>query len=121
MSRTILIVDDSATMRELVRHTLTDAGFVVLEGANGQEGLKKLDGQKVDLIISDVNMPVMDGITFVERLRGLPSCKFTPVLMLTTETQAAKKDAAKKAGATGWVVKPFNPDQLRSVIGKVLP
>ena len=121
MSRTILIVDDSATMRDLVRHTLMDAGFGVVEGANGQEGLDRLGAQKVDLVISDVNMPVMDGITFVQRLRTLPSYKFTPVLMLTTETQAAKKDAAKAAGATGWVVKPFSPEQLQTVVRRVLP
>jgi two-component system chemotaxis response regulator CheY len=121
MSRKVLVVDDSQTMRDLVSDTLKESGFQVVEGSNGKEGLDRLGASKVDLIISDVNMPVMDGITFVQQLRGLPSAKCTPVLMLTTETQVAKKNAAKAAGATAWLVKPFSPEQLRSVIARVLP
>src|SRR5437763_185708 len=101
MSRKVLVVDDSQTMRDLLSLTLKEAGFQVVEGGNGKEGLDRLGAGKVDLIISDVNMPVMDGITFVQQLRMLPSSKCTPVLMLTTETAGAKKAAAKAAGATG--------------------
>jgi two-component system, chemotaxis family, chemotaxis protein CheY len=121
MSRKVLVVDDSQTMRDLLSLTLKEAGFQVVEGGNGKEGLDRLGAGKVDLIISDVNMPVMDGITFVQQLRTLPSSRCTPVLMLTTETAPGKKAAAKAAGATGWLVKPFTPEQSRSVIARVLP
>jgi two-component system chemotaxis response regulator CheY len=121
MSRTVLVVDDSKTMRELVGFTLTGAGHKVLEGADGSQGLAVLAANKVDLIISDVNMPVMDGLTFVRKLRALPAYKFTPVLMLTTESTPEKREAGKQAGATAWIVKPFNPEQLKAVLAKVLP
>jgi two-component system, chemotaxis family, chemotaxis protein CheY len=105
----------------MVAFTLAEAGFSVLEGGNGQEALSALEGQKVDLIITDLNMPVMDGLTFIRQLRTRPASKFTPVLMLTTESQASKKQEGKAAGATGWIVKPFHPGKLLDVIAKVLP
>jgi len=119
--KTALVVDDSPSMRMLVTHTLKEAGFSVLEGGNGQEGLGKLGGGAVQIIITDLNMPVMDGIEFIREARKLPQYRFTPILMLTTESQASKKQEGKTAGATGWLVKPFNPDQLLQVIAKVLP
>lgn len=122
MSKTVLIVDDSTSMRQMVSMTLKEAGFIVLEGGNGQEGLNKLaGGTKVQLIVSDLNMPVMDGITFIKHVRQKPEYKFIPILMLTTESQEGKKQEGKAAGATGWIVKPFDPQQLLKVIAKVLP
>jgi len=123
MAKTALIVDDSTSMRQMVGLTLRTAGFTVVEGANGQEALGKLAGSggKVDLIITDLNMPVMDGLTFIRQVRAQAPCRFTPILMLTTESQESRKAEGKTAGATGWIVKPFNPDQLLKVIGKVLP
>lgn len=121
--RTALIVDDSTSMRQLVNFTLAQAGFDVIEGSDGRDGLAKLKGAtgKVSIIITDVNMPVMDGIAFVREVRATPEHKFTPILMLTTESQDAKKKEGKAAGATGWLVKPFNPEQMLQVIAKVLP
>jgi len=121
VSKTVLIVDDSPSMRGMVAHTLTEAGFSVIEGGNGQEGLDRLAGKKVDLVITDLNMPVMDGIQFIARLRAQREYKFTPILMLTTESQDTKKQAAKAAGATGWITKPFNAQQVLQTIAKVLP
>jgi two-component system, chemotaxis family, chemotaxis protein CheY len=121
LSKTALVVDDSTSMRQMVSYTLTQAGFTVLEGGNGQEGLDKLAGQKVALIITDLNMPVMDGLEFIRQVRAKPLYKFTPVLMLTTESTDSKKQAGKAAGATGWLVKPFNPQNLLQVIAKVVP
>jgi len=121
MGKTVLVVDDSEIMRQMVSYTLREAGFDVVEGENGQEGLDRLDSNAVQLVITDVNMPVMDGITFVKRLRERPALKFLPVLILTTESQGAKKQEGKAAGATGWIVKPFEPNKLLKVIGKVLP
>jgi two-component system chemotaxis response regulator CheY len=121
MPKTGLIVDDSTSLRQMVAYTLSQAGFSVLEAGNGEEGLKVLDGKRVDLIITDLNMPVMDGITFIRALRGRTATRFTPVLMLTTESQATKKAEGKSAGATGWIVKPFHPDRLLEIIRKVLP
>ena len=121
MSKTVLVVDDSVSMRQMVCFTLKAAGHTVLEGQNGQEGLQKLDGQKVNLVITDLNMPVMDGLTFIRQIRSRPQYKFTPILMLTTESQESKKTEGKTAGATGWIVKPFNPQQLLQIIAKVLP
>jgi two-component system, chemotaxis family, chemotaxis protein CheY len=122
MGRTALIVDDSPTIRQMVGFTLQEAGFKVLEGGNGAEGLEKLAaGERVDLIITDLNMPVMDGIAFIRQVRARPASKYTPVLMLTTESQAEKKQQGKAAGATGWIVKPFHPGKLLDVVGKVLP
>jgi two-component system chemotaxis response regulator CheY len=121
VSRTVLVVDDSASIRQMVAFTLQEGGFGVMEAGNGQEGLARLEQGRVDLIITDLNMPVMDGITFIRQLRARPASKYTPVLMLTTESQDAKKQEGRSAGATGWIVKPFNPDKLLQVIAKVLP
>ncbi|VAW62479.1 Chemotaxis regulator - transmits chemoreceptor signals to flagellar motor components CheY [hydrothermal vent metagenome] len=117
---TILAVDDSASMRQMVSFTLKGAGYDVTEAADGQEALTKAKSKQFDLIITDVNMPVMDGITFIKNLRGEASYKFTPMLMLTTESAGDKKAQGKAAGATGWIVKPFNPDQLLNTVKKVL-
>ena len=117
----ILAVDDSTSMRQMVGFTLKGAGHDVIEAADGVEALdlaKKNNG--VDLVISDINMPNLDGIGLIKELRQLPSFKFTPILMLTTESGADKKAEGKAAGATGWIVKPFNPEQLLATIGKVL-
>jgi len=116
----ILAVDDSSSMRQMVTFTLKGAGHQVTEAADGQEALNKAKSQQFDLIITDVNMPVMDGITFIKNLRGEVNYKFTPMLMLTTESAADKKSQGKAAGATGWIVKPFNPDQLLNTVNKVL-
>ena len=116
----ILAVDDSASMRQMVSFTLKGAGHDVVEAVDGVDALAKAQGQKFDLVISDVNMPNMDGITLIAELRKIANFKFTPMLMLTTESAGDKKQQGKAAGATGWIVKPFNPDQLLSTIGKVL-
>ncbi|HEC30081.1 MAG TPA: response regulator [Gammaproteobacteria bacterium] len=117
---TILTVDDSTSMRQMVAFTLKQAGFDVVEAADGEEGLQKAKGTNVDVVVTDVNMPKMDGISLVKKLRALPNYKFTPILLLTTEAGADKKQEGKAAGATGWLVKPFNPDQLLSTIKKVI-
>ena len=116
----ILAVDDSASMRQMVSFTLQGAGYDVIEASDGQEALDKAKTQSVDLVLSDVNMPVMDGITLIKNLRGLNTYKYTPILMLTTESAGDKKSEGKAAGATGWIVKPFNPDQLLNTIKKVI-
>jgi len=117
---TILTVDDSTSMRQMVSFTLKQSGFDVVEAADGAEGLQKAQSSRFNLVITDVNMPKMDGITLVKELRALPAYKFTPILLLTTEAGIEKKKEGKEAGATGWLVKPFNPDQLLSTIKKVL-
>lgn len=117
---TILAVDDSASMRQMVAFTLKGAGYQVIEAVDGQDALGKAQGQKADLVLTDVNMPNMDGISLIKELRALSDYKFTPILMLTTESAADKKQEGKAAGATGWIVKPFNPDQLLATIKKVL-
>jgi len=116
----ILAVDDSASMRQMVSFTLKGAGHTVVEAVDGVDALAKAKSGKFDLVISDVNMPNMDGITLIRELRALPNFKFTPMLMLTTESTAEKKQEGKAAGATGWIVKPFNPDQLLATANKVL-
>lgn len=120
MTKTALIVDDSTSMRQMVSFTMKEAGFNVLEGANGQEALVRVEGQRVDVVVTDLNMPLMDGITLIRQLRSTPLNKFTPILMLTTESQDSKKQEGKAAGATGWIIKPFNPQQLLDVISKVV-
>lgn len=117
---TILAVDDSASMRQMVAFTLKGAGYSVVEAIDGQDALNKAKTAKVDLVLTDVNMPKMDGIALIKALRALPTYKFTPILMLTTESGAEKKVEGKTAGATGWIVKPFNPDQLLATIKKVI-
>jgi len=121
MPRTVLIVDDSASIREMVAYTLREAGFAVIEGIHGADALQKLGDRRADLIITDLNMPVMDGLTFIRHLRSRAISKYTPVLMLTTESQLEKKQQGKAAGATGWIVKPFHPGKLLEVIARVLP
>ena len=116
----ILAVDDSASMRQMVVFTLKKAGYSVVDAKDGVEALEIAKTQSFDAVISDVNMPNMDGITLIKHLRGLPAYKFTPILMLTTESGSDKKLEGKAAGATGWIVKPFNPDQLLAVIQKVI-
>ncbi len=116
----ILAVDDSASMRQMVSFTLKGAGHDVVEASDGTEALEIAKKHEVDLVLSDVNMPKMNGIELVKNLRQLPTYKFTPILMLTTESAGDKKMEGKSAGATGWIVKPFNPDQLLSTIKKVL-
>ncbi len=122
MSKTILVVDDSPTMRQMVAFTLTNAGFKVVEAGNGKEALSKVTaGTKPDLVVTDLNMPEMDGITLIKEIRKNAALKFTPILMLTTESSDDKKKAGQAAGATGWIVKPFNPEQMMAVVKKVLP
>ena len=116
----ILAVDDSASMRQMVTFTLKGAGYDVVEAVDGVDALNKAKVQKFDCIVTDVNMPNKDGITLIKDLRALPNYKFTPMLMLTTESGADKKAQGKAAGATGWIVKPFNPDQLLKTIKKVI-
>lgn len=117
---TIMAVDDTATMRQMISFTLNSVGHEVVEASDGQEALQIAKTKKFDLVIADVNMPNMDGITLVKSLRSLPDYRFTPILILTTEFQDAKRQEGKNAGATGWIVKPFNPEQLINVISKVL-
>ena len=119
--RKILIVDDAVSMRQMVGFTLRQGGFEVVEAEHGQDALNKLQGLQVDLIITDLNMPVMDGITLIQNVRKLPAMKTKPILMLTTEGLAAKKEQGKAAGATGWIIKPFDPEKLLQTIAKVLP
>ncbi|HTM08455.1 MAG TPA: response regulator [Verrucomicrobiae bacterium] len=120
MSKTALIVDDSTTMRRMIGLTLHEAGFAVVEGANGQEGLNRLDGGPVDIIIADVHMPVMDGLSMVQAVRHRDDHRFTPILILTTEKSDNMKERGKQAGASGWIVKPFNPRQLHEVVCRLL-
>jgi two-component system chemotaxis response regulator CheY len=119
MKKTILIVDDSASLRQVVSLALTRAGYDVLEGCDGKDALTKLDGRKIHLIVSDVNMPNMDGIAFLTAVKAHPSYRFTPVVMLTTEGADAKKDAGRAAGAKAWIIKPFNPPVLLDAVSKL--
>jgi two-component system chemotaxis response regulator CheY len=118
--QSILAVDDSASMRQMVAFTLKAAGYNVIEAADGQEAYEKARGQQVDLVLTDQNMPKMDGITLVKSLRGLPMFSGTPILILTTESSDEMKAKGKAAGATGWLVKPFDPAKLIEVIRKVI-
>ena len=118
--RRILSVDDSTSIRQMVNFTLGKAGYEVVEAVDGKDGLDKAGAGKFDLIITDLNMPNMDGIQMMTAVRKLPGYAFTPILMLTTESQAEKKAAGRQAGATGWIVKPFNAEQLISVIQKLV-
>jgi two-component system chemotaxis response regulator CheY len=120
MAKTVLTVDDSASIRQMVTFTLKSSGYTVIEAADGQEGLDKAKANSVNLILTDQNMPKMDGLTLIKTLRGLPQYKVTPILMLTTESSDAMKAQGKAAGATGWLVKPFDPQRLIEVVRKVL-
>lgn len=120
MSKTILIVDDSASVRSVVGIALKGAGYEVIEACDGVDALRKLTGQKVHLIVSDVNMPNMDGITLVKEVRKLASYRFTPICMLTTEAGQSKMAEGKAAGAKAWIVKPFQPPKLLNVVSKLV-
>ncbi len=116
----VLVVDDSASLRNMVTFTLKQEGYQVVEAGNGQEALSKAQTGRFDLVLTDVNMPIMDGITLCSELRKLPAFKFTPILVLTTESSPEMKQRGKAAGATGWLVKPFNPEKLLSTIKRVV-
>jgi two-component system chemotaxis response regulator CheY len=119
MSKTILAVDDSSSIRQMVSMTLTSAGFAVIEAKDGAEAFSKATTNHVDAVLTDVNMPVMNGLDFMRKYRAHPSSAGVPVVFLTTESDASLKDEARQAGATAWLVKPFNPDQLLAVMKKV--
>jgi two-component system chemotaxis response regulator CheY len=121
MAKTVMIVDDSSSLRQVVSIVLKGAGYEVVEAANGAEAVARLDGRKVNLIISDVNMPVMDGIALVKEVKKLPAYKFTPIMMLTTVSDEAKKHEGRAAGARAWMVKPFLPAQMLNAVTKLLP
>ena len=120
MAKTILTADDSASVRQMVSYTLRQEGYEVLEAADGLEALAKIESAAVHMLITDLNMPKMDGIELIKRVRALPNSGCMPIIMLTTELQEAKKQEGKAAGATGWIVKPFKPEQLVAVVRKVL-
>ena len=121
MAKTILIIDDSASLRQVVQITLKGAGYDVVQAENGKDALAKLEaGAKPSLIVCDVNMPVMDGITFVKEVKGLPAFKFTPIIMLTTEAGEEKKLEGQMAGAKAWLVKPFRPEVMLKAVQKLI-
>ncbi len=120
MSKVIMTVDDSASVRQMVSFTLKQAGYEVVEAEDGQDALDKLDASPVDMLITDLNMPKIDGIELIRQVRAKPESRFMPIIMLTTESQDSKKKEGRAAGATGWIVKPFKPEQLLAVIKKVL-
>jgi two-component system chemotaxis response regulator CheY len=118
--KTVMTVDDSASLRQMVSVVLRGGGYTVIEAVDGLDALSKLKGQELHLILTDVNMPKMDGLEFTRQVRAMPEYKFVPVVLLTTESHSDKKQAGKAAGATAWIVKPFDPDQLLAVVKKVL-
>jgi two-component system chemotaxis response regulator CheY len=118
--KTIMTVDDSASMRQMVSFVLKAGGYEVIEAVDGLDGLSKLKGQELHLFLNDINMPNMDGLEFTRQLRAMPQYKFVPIVLLTTESHPEKKLEGKAAGATAWIVKPFNPDQLLAVVKKVV-
>jgi len=120
MSKTILVVDDSSSLRMAVRIALTGAGYDIVEAEDGKQALTKLDGRKYHLVISDVNMPNLDGYGFVQAMKQLPAYKYTPVVMLTTEDSNDKKERGREVGAKAWIVKPFLPPQLLNVVSKLV-
>ncbi len=121
MSKTVLTIDDSRTMREMLNHALVEAGYTVLQAVDGVEGLEVLQANegRVDVVITDINMPRLDGFGVIEGVRADPNHRATPILVLTTESDAAKKERARSAGATGWIVKPFNPVKLVDAVRRV--
>ena len=119
MAKTIMIVDDSASIRTVVGIALRGEGYAVIEAKDGQDAINKLTGQKVNLIISDVNMPIMDGITFVKNVKTMAAYRFTPIIMLTTESDESKKREGQAAGAKAWVVKPFKPEQMLGAVQRL--
>ena len=120
MAKTVMVVDDSNSVRQVVSIALKGAGYDVIEASDGKDALTKLNGQKIHLMISDVNMPNMDGITLVKEVKKLANYKFTPIIMLTTESQEAKKQEGQAAGARAWVVKPFQPAQMLAAVAKLI-
>ena len=120
MAKNVLVVDDSSSVRQVVGIALKSAGYDVIEAVDGKDALSKLTGQKVHLIISDVNMPNLDGTTFVKEVKKLANYKFTPIIMLTTESQESKKAEGQAAGAKAWVVKPFQPAQMLAAVSKLI-
>ncbi len=120
MPKVIMTVDDSQSIRQMVSLTLSEGGYEVVEAQDGVDAMNKLSGKNINLLITDLNMPNMDGINLIKKVRNDPSNKYVPILMLTTESQAEKKLEGKAAGATGWIVKPFKQDQLLAVVKKVL-
>ena len=120
MSKTIMTADDSASVRQMVAFTLKQNGYEVIEAVDGMDALGKLNNQKVDMLITDLNMPKMDGIGLIKGVRGSSLNRLIPIIMLTTESQDSKKSEGKAAGATGWIIKPFKPEQLIAVVKKVL-
>ena len=118
--KTVMTVDDSASIRQMVSFVLKGAGYDVVQAVDGLDAFSKLKGQELHLILSDINMPKMDGLEFTRRLRAMPEYRFVPVVLLTTESHPEKKQEGKAAGATGWIVKPFSPDQLLAVAKKVM-
>lgn len=121
MAKRILTIDDSKTIRDMLLLTLNEAGFEVLQAVDGRDGLDVLDRERVDVVITDINMPRMDGYEVIRQMRKNASHKSTPILVLTTESEAAKRNMARDAGATGWMVKPFDPDRLVATVNKVAP
>lgn len=121
MVATILTVDDSVTMREMLRHCLVGAGFNVISAEHGAEGVEKLRDADLDVIITDINMPVMNGFEFIQQVRNGPDKSRLPILVLSTESEPEKRERARKAGATGWIVKPFDPEKLISAVRRVMP
>lgn len=120
MTKTILTVDDSASMRQMVKMTLAGAGYDIIEASDGIQGLATARGRAVDMVLTDLNMPGMNGVSLIRELRKLPSYTGVPIILLTTESDAIRKQEAKSAGATGWITKPFQPEQLISVAKKVI-
>lgn len=121
MSKTILTADDSASMRATIAFTLRAGGYNVVEAVDGREALSKIASSPPDMLITDLNMPNVDGIELIRQVRALPQCKYMPIVMLTTESDDTKKQAGRAAGASGWVVKPFRSEQLLMVAKKLLP
>ena len=120
MAKRIMVIDDSASLREAVGSALTDAGYEVVEAVDGKDALEKLDGRKLDLMICDVHMPGMDGIALVTEVKRLPSYRFVPIIMLTTESSEEHKEAGQIAGAKAWVIKPFRPKQILNAVSKLV-
>lgn len=121
MSKRVMAVDDSATVRQVLQMTLEGAGYEVVEAVDGKDAVDKLAGDKVDMMVTDLNMPNMDGIDLIRHVRQTPGCRFMPIIMLTTESQPEKKQEGKAAGASGWIVKPFKPEQLLAVVRMICP
>ena len=118
--KTIMAVDDSASLRQMVSLVLSEGGFDVVEAVDGVDALTKMNGREVNLFLTDLNMPNMDGLEFTRQVRAIPQYKFVPIVLLTTESNPEKKQQGKAAGATGWIVKPFDPAQLLAVVNKVM-